>query len=296
MRHYLFNIFINILDIGIVTYLFYKLFLLIKDTRAVQVLKGLIVLSLVTIVAQMLRLSILRWLMGGFWTIGVITAIIVFQPELRNALAQIGSNRLTNIFLKPEFVDQVVKAVDIFAHKKMGVIIAMERNTGLRNYVDSGVKINSEVSSELLSTIFASNSPLHDGAVIIRNDRIAGAACILPLSRNSNFPKTVGTRHRAALGLSEETDAVIIVVSEETGDISLVVEKKILSNLNAESLKKEIMNLYASASSSKYRPFSLGLKPQLNRRAFRSNLDIKLISLALTLILWYYIKYFLQAR
>ncbi|MBI5554392.1 MAG: TIGR00159 family protein [Elusimicrobia bacterium] len=277
-------------DIIIVTFLFYKLFMLIRDTRAVQVLKGLIILSMVTIFAQILQLPVLRWIMGGFWTIGVITAIIVFQPELRNALAQIGANRFANIFLRPEFVTEIGKAIEVCAARKMGAIIALERATGLRNYIESGAKINSEVTAELLGTIFTPNSPLHDGAVIIRPDRIAAAACILPLSRNPNLPKSVGTRHRAALGLTEETDAAVIVVSEETGDISLVHDKKILSNLAIDTLEKEITNLYTSASSQR---FHWQLRPSFNRRDMISNLDVKLISFLLAWLLWVYVKYYL---
>lgn len=283
---------IGTVDIIVVAFLFYKLFMLIRDTRAVQVLKGLIILSIVTIFAQILQLPVLRWIMGGFWTIGVITAIIVFQPELRNALAQIGANRFANIFLRPEFVTEIGKAIEVCSAKKMGVIIALERATGLRNYIESGAKINSEVTAELLGTIFTPNSPLHDGAVIIRHDRIAAAACILPLSKNSKLPKSVGTRHRAALGLTEETDAAVIVVSEETGDISLVHDKKILSNLTVDTLEKEITNLYASANASSKR-FNWQLRPSFNRRDIISNLDVKLISFLLALLLWAYVKYYL---
>jgi diadenylate cyclase len=288
------DILVEGLDILVVTYLFYKLFMLIQDTRAVQVLKGLIILSLVTMVAQMLQLPVLRWIMGGFWTIGVITAIIVFQPELRNALAQIGANRITNIFLRPEFVTEIGKAVESCSKKKYGLIIALERAIGLRGYVESGVKMNSEVSAELLGTIFTPNSPLHDGAVIIRHDRVAAAACILPLTKNHSLPKSVGTRHRAALGLTEETDAAVIVVSEETGDISLIMDKKILANLTEEELMKEITNLYASTSAAN-RHFNWRWWPSFSLRDLSSNLNVKIISLLLALILWYYVKYFLRS-
>jgi diadenylate cyclase len=280
------------IDIIVVSYLFYKLFMLIQDTRAVQVLKGLIILSLVTMVAQMAQLPVLRWIMGGFWTIGVITAIIVFQPELRNALAQIGANRLTNIFLRPEFVNEIGKAVESCASKKYGLIIALERSIGLRGYMESGVKMNSEVSAELLGTIFTPNSPLHDGAVIIRHDRVAAAACILPLSKNPTLPKSLGMRHRAALGLTEETDAAVIVVSEETGDISLIQDKKIMSGLDVDTLTKDITNLYASASASS-KHFRWRWWPSFHRRDMASNLNVKIISLLLALILWYYVKYYL---
>lgn len=283
---------IDIVDITVVTILFYKLFMLIRDTRAVQVLKGLIILSLVTMLAQMLQLPVLRWIMGGFWTIGVITAIIVFQPELRNALAQIGANRFTNIFLRAEFISEIGKAVEIFSQKKRGAIIALERNVGLRNYIETGVKINSEVSAELLGTIFTPATPLHDGAVIIRHDKITAAACIFPLSKNANIPKSLGTRHRAALGLTEETDAAVIVVSEETGGISLVQDKKILANLTADTLMREMSNLYVTATTSK-KHFQWQWKPNLNRRELASNLNIKFIALCLGLLLWYYVKYYL---
>lgn len=283
---------IDIIDITVVTILFYKLFMLIRDTRAVQVLKGLIILSLVTMLAQMLQLPVLRWIMGGFWTIGVITAIIVFQPELRNALAQIGANRFTNIFLRPEFINEIGKAVEVFSQRKRGAIIALERNVGLRNYIETGVKINSEVSAELLGTVFTPTTPLHDGAVVIRHDKIAAAACIFPLSRNADIPKSLGTRHRAALGLTEETDAAVIVVSEETGDISLVQDKKILANLTSDTLMREISNLYVTATTAK-KHFQWQWKPTLNRRELASNLNIKFIVLCLALLLWYYVKYYL---
>lgn len=284
------NIAVETLDILVVTFLFYKLFMLIQDTRAVQVLKGLIILSLITILAQILQLPVLRWIMGGFWTIGVITAVIVFQPELRNALAQIGANRFINVFLRPEFVQEISQAVENCSRNKCGALIVIERGTGLRSYAETGVKVNGEVSAELLGTIFTPNSPLHDGAVIIRHDRLAAAACVLPLSRNRDLPRSLGMRHRAALGLTEETDAAIIVVSEETGEISLIHDKQNLANIKIETLNKEITKLYANTTPKK--SFHWQWKPSFNRRDLLSNLNIKLISLVMALILWCFVKYF----
>ena len=184
--------------------------------------------------------------MRGLWQVLILAFVILFTPEIRRALAEVGQRRFFRGFLKeaqPGYLDEIIEAIDILAKKKKGVLIALERETGLKTYIETGIKIDSDVSRELLSTIFLPTTPLHDGAVIIQGNRVAAAGCLLPFTRNPDVSKRMGMRHRAALGLSEETDAVVIIVSEETGKISLAVGGRLTRDLDGTTLSKTVKNL-----------------------------------------------------
>lgn len=228
------------IGIIVVAYVIFRLLLLIHGTRALQMLLGIIVLVLVYAVAWVLKLTMITYLLGLVFTYGVFAALVVFQPELRAALAHLGHSRLTRIFRRmeeAEVADQIVDAVERLMRSGIGAILVVEREMGLGDYCTSGTEMQAKVSADLLATIFTPYSPLHDGAVIIRGDTIIGAGCILPLSQRPMSDRTLGTRHRAALGLSEESDAMIIVVSEETSIISVAQEGRLLRNLTAPQLR-----------------------------------------------------------
>ncbi|MBD3296022.1 MAG: TIGR00159 family protein [Candidatus Omnitrophica bacterium] len=230
------------LEIFILWIVYYMSYLLIKGTAAEQVLKGLIIISFVIILTKGLNLVIINWLLTRLLAISVLAFLIIFQPELRRGLARIG--RIGVFSGEIETLKEVSKAAIVLAKKKTGALIAIEREVGLRRYVESGVNIDSKVTSELINTIFNISSPLHDGGIIVSEQRLEAAACLFPLTQNPNIPKTMGTRHRAAMGLSEETDAVVITVSEETGHISIAVGGNMTQDIEPRSLDKILEKLY----------------------------------------------------
>ncbi len=213
---------------------YYMIYLLIKGTAAEQVFKGVIIIATVIMVTRGMNLVVMNWLLTRLLAISVIAFLIIFQPEVRRGLAKIG--RFGIFTGERETINEVAKAAAILAKKKIGALIAVEREVGLRRYIESGVGIDSRVTSELINTIFSKNTPLHDGGIIISNQRVEAAACLFPLTQNPHISKTMGTRHRAALGLSEETDAVVVVVSEETGEIALAVGSKLTHNVDQKNL------------------------------------------------------------
>jgi len=236
----------DVLDIFVVAFVIYHFILMLKGTRAFRMLVGLVVIVLVTILSQWLKLQTLNWLFSNFWQMGIIILVILFQPELRKALAQVGTTPFyLGATVREEMVlREIVDASYYLATKKIGALIVLEREMGLKNYIDSGIRINADVTKELLISIFLPYSPLHDGAVIIRYDRVVAAGCLLPLSTDPRISKVLGTRHRAALGLSEETDAVVVVVSEERGSISVAIGGKLTRELDKESLFRVLANLF----------------------------------------------------
>lgn len=243
------NYLIHVIDIIIVAYIFYRIMLLIKGTRAVQVLVGTIVLLIATFLANnVFHFVVLGWILRNFWVASVIVLAVIFQPELRNALAQLGSQRLTQLLTPSDikFIDEIIGALTECSKKKIGTLIVFEVETGLREYAETGTIINGEISKELILTIFNHKSALHDGAIIIQNTRITAAGCVLPLSSDTNIDKVLGTRHRAAIGLSEISDALVIVTSEETGKVSLAKQGQLQENINMELLKKQLIGLYQS--------------------------------------------------
>ncbi|GIO69974.1 diadenylate cyclase CdaA [Paenibacillus sp. FSL M7-1455] len=231
----------DIIDIAIVTYIIYQVILLVRGTRAVQLLKGILVLVIIWALSTWFDLFTLRWLMNQIFNFGIFAIFIIFQPELRRALEQLGRGKIfgRSSAEDEEFnklIGEVIKAVNYLARRKIGALIVFERQTGLNEYTESGIPMQSMVSSQLLINIFIPNTPLHDGAVIIQNNQIAAAACYLPLSENPFISKELGTRHRAAIGISEVGDAVSVVVSEETGQISLAINGQVVRDIKEESL------------------------------------------------------------
>jgi diadenylate cyclase len=214
----------DVIEIVLVTAIFYRLLILLAGTRAIQMLFGLLLLVGVYFVSRLLQLDLLRYLLENLFQFGAIAALVVFQPELRSALAHLGQNRLLRFFNRleeTEVAEEIAGAAEELARNGVGAIIAIEREVGLGEFVDTGTPLRARVSSPLLNTIFSPYSPLHDGAAIVRGDTIVAAGAILPLTQFPVADKSLGTRHRAALGLSEETDAVVVVVSEETSQISV---------------------------------------------------------------------------
>lgn len=235
------------LDILIMAFVFYNLILLLRGTRAIRMLAGLGLLLAVSFAANRIGLHAVSWVLQNLLGALVLVVIILFQPELRRALANVGRAPLLRFFdpIKEERVlQECVRGTQALAAKRIGALIALQRETDLRAFVDGGVGFDARVSRELLFSIFLPASPVHDGAVLIQGNRLSEAGCFLPLSQNLNLPKELGTRHRAAIGLSEETDAAVIVVSEETGAISLAVGGELVRSLDAPGLQRELERVF----------------------------------------------------
>lgn len=235
-----------ILDIIIVIYLIYKLLKATRNSRVWQLIKGIALLIVLTLVSGWLELNIVHYILTTLMTYGVIVMIVIFQPELRRGLEQLGTNKLTKFFgidkdiitKTKEDIYKIAIAASELSKTKTGALMVIERDIKIGDIADSGVEINSEISPQLLVNIFVPNTPLHDGAVIISNNKIKAAACILPLSDDKRIAKELGTRHRAAIGISKETDSIAIVVSEETGKISIAKDGTLIADVNEETLKK----------------------------------------------------------
>lgn len=232
----------DLIDVGIVSFIIYKMILLVRGTRAVQLLKGIFVLIATWGISTWFNLYTLKWVMNQMFTFGIVTVLIIFQPELRRVLEQLGRG---NLFSRSssvernalsEQIDEIIRAVQHMAKRKIGALIVFERQTGVSELIESGIAMESRITSELLINIFTPNTPLHDGAVIIRGHQIMAAGCYLPLSENPFISKELGTRHRAAIGVSEVSDSLSVVVSEETGQISLSLNGMIVRDINEESL------------------------------------------------------------
>ena len=244
----------DIIDILIVSIIIYEVARWIRNTRAWMLFKGLIVLLALTIVAAILQLHTIMWILDKIFSIGITAAIIIFQPELRRALESLGKkNIIANIFnfddskeeevFDDKSVQAITKACVEMGKAKTGALIVMERQVGLGEYERTGIPIDSKITSQLLINIFEHNTPLHDGAVIVRNNRIVSATCYLPLTNQHDLNKELGTRHRAAIGISEVSDSMTIVVSEENGLISVAQGGNLIRNLDAEGLRKQLESL-----------------------------------------------------
>lgn len=232
---------LDIIDILIVAVIVYQFFILMRGSRAVTMLFGLGILLFLAFLSTWLNMNSLQWLITRLGTVWVIAFLVVFQPELRNVLTRLGNTPLFGRLVSSsskKVLDEVIRAVELLSEAKVGAIIALKREVGLKGYEETGKKLNSQVTAELLVTLFTPRTPLHDGAVIIENDRIIAAACELPLTTNPRYQRSLGMRHRAGVGLSEETDALVVLVSEETGGISLAVRGHLRRNLNPEKLGK----------------------------------------------------------
>lgn len=240
---------ISVLDILVVAYFFYKAYMLIKETRAEQLLKGILLILMLMPISWFLKLTMVYTILSRTITIGVLSIIIIFQPEIRRALEHLGRSAfndkhiLQDEEIMEKVITEIVNAVDNLSQSKTGALIAIEQNTGLGEVISNGTKIDALVSSALLENIFVVNTPLHDGATVIRNDRIIASGCVLPLTSNTDINKKLGTRHRAAIGLSEVSDALLVVVSEETGTISLAVNGRLTRNYDKDKLKDILIRI-----------------------------------------------------
>ncbi len=237
---------LDLLDILLVSLLIYRLLLMIQGTRAARMVLGLTLIMVGSVVAQWLNLRGLTWIIDSVKVAWVVAVAIIFQPEIRRALTQLGHNRLIRRILKvehPRAIDQVTEAASLLASRGEGALIVLERNTGLKTYAATGKLINSDITAELLATIFTPGSPLHDGAAIIRGNQVIAASCILPLTSGIRKRRSMGMRHMAALGIAEETDAVAVVVSEETHRISLAVDGKMETGLKRDKLRYRLKEL-----------------------------------------------------
>jgi diadenylate cyclase len=243
------------LEITILWVLIYHILRFFEGTRAIQVLRGIFILIFLFLLSQVLQLEVINSLLKDLFTISVIAALIIFHPEIRQGLARLGQHNIFSTALKEEELDdilkQIGKATDDLCKSKVGALLAIENRDLLNNYIENGVRIDSRVSSEMIETIFTPNSILHDGGVIIQSGRIAGAGCIFPLTQNQDLSRIFGTRHRAALGLSEETDAIIIVVSEERHDVSLVYQSKLYRDLSKEELFSKVKEFISLSKGNK---------------------------------------------
>ncbi len=233
-----------IIEISILWFVFFRIMIFFEGTRAGQVWKGIFILVVAFFIAQKLGLNTLDWILTKLFAISVIAMIVIFQPELRFGLARLGQPHLFGSGLKEEEIDELIRQLSLalvyLSQKKIGAIIAIEREDRLKNYIESGVSLESKISPELLETIFTPLSPLHDGGVVIQGNMISAASCLFPLAQNPYLSHTLGTRHRAAIGLSEETDAVVLIASEETGFISLTVGGRLTQGLTREELTQNL--------------------------------------------------------
>jgi len=240
----------DIIDILIVTFLVYKILGFIRSSRAEQLAKGLLIIVAAAVISGVFQFYVINWILEKLLSVGLIAIVVVFQPELRRMLEYLGRGKFaTKAFSMDmekisENVGIIVSSIDYFSQRKEGAIIVIERETALLDIAETGTIIDSKLSEELLENIFYKGSPLHDGAVILRSERIYAAGCVLPLTSNHNLSKELGTRHRAGLGISEVSDAVSIIVSEETGIISMAVDGKLNRFLDLKTVEKFLLNMY----------------------------------------------------
>ncbi|MCK9478877.1 MAG: diadenylate cyclase CdaA [Firmicutes bacterium] len=250
----------DLLDVIIVAYLIYKAIGLLRETRAMQLIKGIVVLLIIFQISTWLQLGVLKYLLLNTFQYGVIAMLVVFQPELRRALEKVGRSKFGEVFniLNPnspevitKMVEKVTDSASTLSKNRIGALIVIERKTKIGDIVRTGITIDSEITAELLVSIFVPNTPLHDGAVVLRENRIMAAGCFLPLTQNQDLTSELGTRHRAALGMSETSDSVVVVVSEETGKISLALEGSLTRNLTVESLARALLKILIPDSGKK---------------------------------------------
>ena len=237
---------LDILDIALMSLVLYRLLLIVKGTKAAQMLTGLGILLLASLASRYLELFTIDWLVQSFWAQIVIAIIVLFQPEIRRALAHMGEAQFLNFASAEELksLEEIVRASISLANRKIGALIVIERDTSLKDFVEIGTSLDARVSKELLLSIFHPSSPIHDGAVIIKGNRIAAAGCFLPITLSSELNKSLGTRHRAGIGLTEETDAVAIIISEETGLISFALGGKIEERIDMGTLRDMLTDIF----------------------------------------------------
>jgi len=244
----------DIVDVVLMSIIIYRLLLLVKGTKAAHMLMGLGVLVMASVLSRYFELYTVDWLIQSFWAQIVLAVIILFQPEIRRALAQMGETKFLHTLTSAEelkSLDEIVKATIALSNRKIGALITIERDTILRDFVEMGTPLDAKVTKEIILSIFHPTSPIHDGALVIKGNRIVAAGCFLPITMGPDISKSFGTRHRAGLGLSEETDAVVIVVSEETGDISMAMDGKMETHFDMGTLRDVLTDLFTTKKSKK---------------------------------------------
>ena len=245
----------DIVEMAIIAFLIYEIMLWVKNTRAWMLLRGFLVLIVFVIMAALFEMDTILWIADKVFNIGILALVIIFQPELRKALEQLGQNNMFSHLIQSNsnkkrdnlgenVIDEIVKAAFEMGKARTGALIVMERDIPLNEYIATGINIDGVVTSQLLLNIFEHNTPLHDGAVIVRGNRVVSATCYLPLSESMRISKALGTRHRAGLGISEITDSVTVIVSEETGYVSVAQEGRLIRHMNAEGLKTLLMTCF----------------------------------------------------
>lgn len=243
---------LDLLDILVVAVILYQLYYMIRNTQAISLLKGLLLLGAFTLVSNWLDLHVVNWLLEKSMTVLIVALPIVFQPELRKALEQLGRGKfisrssIVNDDERKRVIDEVVVACERMSRSRTGALLVFERSVGLGDFIDTGIVVDGVVSEELLGNIFIANTPLHDGAVIIRENRVAAAGCLLPLTQDRTLSSELGTRHRAGIGMSEQADALVVIVSEETGKISYAYGGQIYRNLDGDNLRNMLRNYLLS--------------------------------------------------
>ncbi|MBE6949162.1 MAG: TIGR00159 family protein [Ruminococcaceae bacterium] len=274
----------DIIDIAIIAYIIYRLITFVRRTNSANVIKGIALLVAIMWISQLLHLNVISYLLGNTFELGILALVVLFQPELRRFLEQVGSSnfkllgRTENQKAIETAITQTVLACQDMSRSKTGALLVFERDMKLDTYINTGAIINAQPSVELLKNIFYPKTPLHDGAVIIREGRIAGAACMLPLSTNNNLSRELGMRHRAGIGISERSDAVVVVVSEETGSISVAVEGILKRHLNSETfetlLRKELMPVEEEKQSWSMKIRSQVIKNEKNDRKEKNKKEV----------------------
>lgn len=243
----------SIVDIGLVYYVLYHGYLLIRDMRAKQLVKGIVLLVALIPISQIFQLHMVKYILDHTFQVGVIALVVVFQPEIRKALEYLGRTSFTlssyekNAQTSEQVIKEIVSATSSLARQKIGALMIFEQKIGLTDITDSGTKLNANISSGLLINIFIPNTPLHDGAVVIKDYSIRAAGCFLPLTENNLLSKDIGTRHRAAIGMTEKSDAIALIVSEETGYISYAVEGRLYRNIQIEELQDLLAGIYTES-------------------------------------------------
>ena len=268
----------DIVEMAIIAFLIYEIMLWIKNSRAWTLLKGFLVLFAFVAIAAIFEMDTILWIAGKVFDIGVLALVIIFQPELRKALEQLGQNNMFSHLLLTtstkkqdntgeQVIDEIVKAAFEMGKARTGALIVMEKDVPLSEYIATGIKIDGVLTSQLLLNIFEHNTPLHDGAVIVRGNRVVSATCYLPLSDSMRISKALGTRHRAGLGISEVTDSVTVIVSEETGYVSVAQDGRLIRHMNAEGLKTLLMSCFAESEEETPRRKLLKGRPKHERKA-----------------------------
>ena len=244
----------DILDIAIVTFIVYKIIGFIRETRAEQLAKGLLFLVAVMLLSKSMHLYTLHWMLSSIMTVGLIAVVVIFQPELRRALEHLGRSKITSVLSEVDkeeakhMINQMVEAVSSMSASRTGALIVIEQEISLNDIVETGTVIDAAISEQMLGNIFYEGAPLHDGALIIRGDRLYAAGCVLPLTQNKALNKELGTRHRAGIGITENSDALVIIVSEETGVISVAQNGKLTRFLDTKKIEKMLLGIYMNES------------------------------------------------